>query len=150
MWVIVTNALWMVVGLAGGASLVVQASLNSGLRHRLDSVSWAGLVSYLGGTMAMIITLVVLRPPLPGLQARTIPTVWWLGGLFGAAYLAITIVLLPRIGAAALVALVVAGQVLFSLLCDRFGWFGLPVHQLDLRKAVGALFLVLGVVLVRS
>ena len=150
MWAMINNAAWMIVGLLGGASLVVQASLNSGLRHRLDSVAWAGFVSYLGGTVAMTLTIVAARVPLPAVQARTIPAVWWFGGFFGAAYLAIAIVLLPRIGAATLVAIVVAGQAIFSLLCDRFGWFGLTVHPLDVRRAAGALFLVLGVVLIRS
>jgi transporter family-2 protein len=58
-------------------------------------------------------------------------------------------VLLPRIGAATLIALVVAGQLLSSLLCDHFGWFGVPVHTLDAPRAAGALLLLAGVALIR-
>ena len=144
------TAFWMLLGLLGGASLVVQAILNSGLRERLQSVSWAGFVSYLGGTLAMLVVLAATRPPLPLAVARGIPPPWWLGGLFGAAYLAIAIVLLPRLGAATVVALVVAGQFTCSLLCDHFGWMGVPVHLLDVRRVVGALLIVGGVVLVRA
>jgi transporter family-2 protein len=146
---VVVNALWIALGLLGGASLVVQASLNSGLRERLQSIPWAGFVSYLGGTVAMAIALLAVRVPLRLEQARTVPVAWWLGGLFGAAYLAVSIVLLPRIGAATLIALIVAGQLSCSVLCDHFGWFGVPVHPLDLRRAMGAVLLVLGVVLIR-
>ena len=145
----ITTALWMLLGLLGGASLVVQASLNAGLRERLQSVSWAAFVSYLGGTLAMVITLAVGRVPLRVEQALTVPLAWWLGGFFGAAYLAIAIVLIPRVGAATLVALIVAGQLACSLLCDHFGWFGVPVHALDLRRAVGALLLIGGVLFIR-
>jgi transporter family-2 protein len=147
---IIATVLWMLLGLVGGASLVVQASLNAGLRERLQSVSWAGFVSYVGGTIAMAIALAVGRVPLRSEQALSVPLVWWLGGFFGAAYLAIAIVLIPRLGAATLVALVVAGQLAASLLCDHFGWLGVPVHALDLRRAAGALLLLGGVVLIRS
>jgi transporter family-2 protein len=82
-------------------------------------------------------------------HARTIPFSWWLGGFFGAAYLAIAIVILPRLGIAAVVALVVAGQLLCSLLFDHFGWLGVPVHPIDVRRTLGALFLVSGVALIR-
>lgn len=146
---VIATALWMLLGLLGGASLVVQASLNSGLRERLHSISWAAFVSYLGGTLATMIALAVGRVPLRVEQAATVPLVWWLGGLFGAAYLAIAIVLIPRVGAATLVALVVAGQLTCSLLCDHFGWFGVPVHALDFRRIVGALLLIGGVVFIR-
>lgn len=87
---------WMVLGLLGGAGLVVQASLIAGLRARLDSVAWAGLVSYLGGTLAMVIAILVARIAPPSLErASSIPLQWWIGGFFGAAYLAVAIVLLP-------------------------------------------------------
>jgi transporter family-2 protein len=146
---IIATSLWMLLGLLGGASLVVQASLNAGLRDRLQSVSWAGFVSYLGGTLAMVIALLVGRVPMRVEQAMTVPLAWWLGGFFGAAYLAIAIVLIPRVGAATLVGLIVAGQLGCSLLCDHFGWFGVPVHALDVRRAVGALLLIGGVLFIR-
>jgi len=147
---VIATVLWMLLGLVGGASLVVQASLNAGLRERLQSVSWAGFVSYLGGTVAMVIAIGVGRVPLRAEQALSAPLVWWLGGFFGAAYLAIAIVLIPRLGAATLVALVVAGQLVASLLCDHFGWLGVPVHALDVRRVAGALLLLGGVLLIRS
>lgn len=147
---IIATGVWMFLGLLGGASLVVQASLNAGLRERLQSVSWAGFVSYLGGTIAMVIALAIGRVPLRAEQTLSVPLVWWLGGFFGAAYLAIAIVLIPRVGAATLVALVVAGQLVASLVCDHFGWLGVPVHALDVRRIAGALMLLGGVMLVRG
>ena len=140
---------WLLLGLAGGASLVVQAALNAGLRARVGSVSWAGLISYLGGTVAMILALAVSRPAVPTMQMRDTPPLWWLGGFFGAAYLGVSIVLVPRLGAATVVALVVAGQLLTSLVVDQFGLMDLPTHPFTLSRAAGALLLIAGVVLIR-
>jgi bacterial/archaeal transporter family-2 protein len=142
---------WTVLGLLGGASLVVQASLIAGLRARLDSVVWAGLVSYLGGTAAMAAAILVARISPPSLpRTSAIPLQWWIGGFFGAAYLAVAILLLPRLGAATVVALVVAGQLLCSLLFDRFAILGVPYHPLTPGRLVGAILLVAGVALIRS
>jgi bacterial/archaeal transporter family-2 protein len=141
---------WTVLGLLGGASLVVQASLIAGLRARVDSVAWAGLVSYLGGTLAMVVAVAVSRVAPPSLaRASSIPLQWWIGGFFGAAYLAVAVVLLPRLGAATVVALVVAGQLGCSLLFDRFAVLGVPYHPLTPGRVLGAVLLVAGVALIR-
>ncbi|MGO8969133.1 MAG: DMT family transporter [Myxococcaceae bacterium] len=136
-------------GLAGGACLVVQASLNAGLRTHLGSVGWAGLISYVGGTLAMAVSLLVARVPLPIANARTAPGVWWLGGFFGAAYLGASIVLVPRVGAATAIALVVAGQLVCSLVLDQYGFLGVPQHSFSFTRALGALLLFGGVLLIR-
>jgi bacterial/archaeal transporter family-2 protein len=136
-------------GLAGGACLVVQASLNAGLRTQIDSVSWAGFISYVGGTLAMAIALLVVRVPLHLEKARAVPAVWWLGGLFGAAYLGASIVLVPRVGAATAIALIVAGQLACSLVLDNYGFLGVPQHPVTVVRALGALLLLGGVVLIR-
>ena len=73
----------------------------------------------------------------------------WTGGLFGAIYIAISILLLPRLGAATVIALIVAGQMIGSLAFDHFGLFGLPVHHITAPELPGALFLLVGAILVR-
>jgi transporter family-2 protein len=73
----------------------------------------------------------------------------WSGGFFGAVYIAISILLIPRLGAAMVIALIVAGQMLGSLAFDHFGILGLPVHSLTLTRLAGAALLVTGVVLIR-
>ncbi len=136
-------------GLAGGACLVVQASLNAGLRTQVDSVSWAGFISYVGGTLAMAMALLIVRVPLHLERARAVPAIWWLGGFFGAAYLGASIILVPRVGAATAIALVVAGQLICSLVLDNYGFLGVPQHSLTATRALGALLLLGGVVLIR-
>jgi bacterial/archaeal transporter family-2 protein len=143
------TVLLLLLGLAGGASLVIQAALNAGLRARLESVAWAGFVSYVGGTLAMICALVIGRAPVPVAQFQETPPIWLLGGFFGAAYLGVSIVLLPRLGAATVVALVVTGQLISSMVIDRFALLGVPHHPFGAGRALGALLLLAGVVLIR-
>jgi transporter family-2 protein len=133
-----------------GVSFVFQQAVNANLRTELGSTWWAGFVSYLGGTLAMFVVIVVLREP--WLTGPTISrTSWmsWTGGIFGAIYIAISILLLPRLGAALVVALIVLGQMLGALAFDHFALLGVPENPLSLPRLAGAALLVAGVVLVR-
>jgi transporter family-2 protein len=55
----------------------------------------------------------------------------------------------PRLGAATLVAALVAGQMVASLALDHFGWVGFTVHPIDPWRLLGAALIVGGVVLVQ-
>lgn len=133
-----------------GVSFVFQQAVNSNLRVEIGSPWWAGFVSYLGGTVAMLVMAVVLREPWP--TSETIHRSQWLswsGGIFGAIYIAVSILLLPRLGAATVIALLVAGQMIGSLAFDQFGLLGVPVHAVNTARMAGAVLLVAGVVLIR-
>ena len=135
---------------AAGVSFVVQASVNAKLRADLGSPSWAAFWSYLGGTLTMAIVLLVTRTPWIASTAFAKSAWWgWTGGFFGAVYIVISIVLLPRLGAATVVALIVVGQMLASVAFDNAGAFGLPRHPIDVPRVAGALLLVAGVFLIR-
>ncbi|ACK49392.1 protein of unknown function DUF606 [Methylocella silvestris BL2] len=138
----------LVVG--AGASLVLQQALNSNLRLELGSPWWAGLVSYLGGAFAMLAMVIARGDPLPMRNMAT-QTSWhsWTGGLFGAVFIGVAIFMVPRLGAATVVALIVVGQMLGSLIFDHFGFLGVPQHDANPVRLAGAAFLILGVVLIR-
>lgn len=73
----------------------------------------------------------------------------WIGGLFGAFFVAVGVIVTPKLGTAATFSTVVAGQVLVSLALDQWGWIGLPVHQLSPGRLAGAALLVIGVLMVQ-
>jgi bacterial/archaeal transporter family-2 protein len=58
--------------------------------------------------------------------------------------------LLPSLGAATLIALVVAGQMLTTITFDHFGLFGLTPHPVSLSRLAGAALLIAGVILIRD
>jgi transporter family-2 protein len=135
---------------AAGASFVIQQAVNANLRAEIGSPWWAGLVSYVGGSIAMLTMIVLLREPLLTFQiAARSSWLSWTGGIFGAIYIAISIILLPKLGAATVVALIVLGQMVGSLTFDHFGILGVPVHEVTLTRIAGAAFLLVGVILIR-
>jgi len=135
---------------AAGVSFVFQQAVNANLRTELGSAWWAGFVSYLGGTLAMFAVIVALREPwLTGSAITRSSWMSWTGGFFGAIYIAISILLLPRLGAALIVALIVLGQMLGALAFDHFALFGVPENPITVARLCGAALLVTGVVLIR-
>jgi transporter family-2 protein len=131
-------------GIVAGVSFVVQQSVNAKLRADLGSPSWAAFWSYVGGTLTMAIVLLVTRTPWIASSALAKSAWWgWTGGFFGAVYM------LPRLGAATVVALIVVGQMLASAAFDNAGAFGLARHPIDAARIAGAALLVVGVVLIR-
>jgi transporter family-2 protein len=136
--------------LAAGMSVVVQQILNANLRSELNSAVWSGFTSYLVGVLCMIAMAVVLREPIPsvGVMAR-IPWWAWSGGLFGAIFIGISILVAHQLGAVALIALLVSGQMVASIALDHFGWLGLAQRPLDLTRLIGVCLLIGGVVLIR-
>jgi len=140
----------MILAVAAGVSLVVQQALNANLRYALNSAAWSGFMSYLVGVICMAAFALALRDPIPSATvAARIPWWAWSGGLFGAIFIALAIFLIPKLGAATFIALLVAGQMFCSLAFDHFGLLGIPVHHASLVRLAGAAFLILGVVLIR-
>ena len=133
-----------------GVSIVIQQALNSNLRTELNSAAWSGFVSYSAGLACMALLVIALREPLPpvGVMAR-IPWWAWTGGVFGAIFIGLGIVLVPKLGAATFIALLVAGQMIGSVVFDHFGWLGLAQRPIDMSRVIGVLLLIAGVVLIR-
>jgi bacterial/archaeal transporter family-2 protein len=143
-WIGVIAAVMVSVG--AGVSFVIQQAVNADLRASIGSAAWAGFVSYLGGTVCMLVLAEVLREALPAMADIHRSQWWaWTGGFFGAVYIAISMFLVPRLGAAFFVALLVAGQMAASIAFDHFGALGLSEHPIELSRLIGAVLLVAGV-----
>lgn len=137
-------------GVGAGVSFITQSVLNAQLRVVLGSPIRSGFVSYAGGTIVM--ALIALGTRESWAYAHDfVRNQWllWTGGFFGSIYVIVAIVLLPRLGAATVFALLVSGQMLGSLFFDQFGLFGLAHRSIDLSRVAGALLLVVGVILIR-
>jgi transporter family-2 protein len=140
----------MILAVSAGISPVTQQALNANLRAALGSAAWSGFVSYLVGLVCMAALAPLLRDPVP-LAATAARISWfaWSGGLFGAIFIGLAIFLIPQLGAASFFVLLVAGQMLGSIVFDHFGLMGVPVHPVSMVRIAGAMLLVGGVVLIR-
>ena len=137
--------------IVAGASVALQQVLNANLRAQLGSPWWAGAVSYLVGFAAMLaVALVVPGPRLTGYIAGGNALISWSGGLFGAVFIAIAILMVPRLGAATTLALIVVGQTMAALIFDHFGILGLQQQSATPVRMAGTACLMLGVFLIRA
>ena len=97
----------------------------------------------------MLAIATALRAPWPsGAVAQSSHWLSWTGGLFGSIYVAVAILLIPRFGAAAVIALILAGQIVGALMFDQLGLLSIPTHPLTIARVVGAVLLVTGAALV--
>ncbi|UVK89730.1 DMT family transporter [Pseudomonas sp. B21-051] len=133
-----------------GAVVPFQSAINSNLARGLGHPLWATFASLLVSVLVLLPVILALRLPLPSLGFISKAPLWmWAGGAFGVCFVALAVMLLPKLGASGFVALALAGQVIASMLLDHFGLFGLVEKQLTLSRALGALLLIGGVVLIQ-
>jgi|SRR5690554_6951046 len=143
---------WLIGGIAAAAAvgvlLPLQALVNARLAQETTGALFASFVSFAVGTAMLALALVVTRTALPDLRALAVQPWWvWSGGLIGALYVLCATLLVPRLGAAGLICLVVAGQLTGSLLADHFGVLG-QVRPADAWRVLGAVLVAVGAVLV--
>ena len=138
----------MLLALALGCFLPVQASINAKLGGFLKAPLMAALVNFMVGGFVLLLVVLGTRTPNNLLLAvKEAPVYVWIGGLMGSIFVGSIIFLIPRLGAALSFSLIVCGQLVFSLILDHFGMFGVPVQPINWGRIAGV-FLILGGVLV--
>jgi bacterial/archaeal transporter family-2 protein len=135
---------------AGGVALPIQAGVNAQLAGRTGDPIRAATISFLVGALALSILAILPVRGWPGLTSMAqIPWWLWIGGLLGGMYVIFTIISAPKLGAATLVAAGVTGQAFASLILDNFGLAGFARHPISPGRLAGMVLLLLGLILVR-
>jgi len=141
---------YIVLALAAGFCLPTQAGINAQLNLFIRSPVIAAAVSFAVGTLGLIAYASILRIPLPAVSTLAGYPWWiWTGGFLGAFFVAATVVLVPKLGATSMLALIIAGQMFASMLLDHFGLIGYQVQPINVWKLLGVSFVVAGVMLIR-
>lgn len=142
--------LYMLFAVLAGAMMPTQAATNNKMAAVVGSPILAALISFLVGTVAIFAYTVATGTPIGNLvSAKNAPPIAWVGGLFGAFFVAATVMLVPRIGVALTFSLVIAGQMLVTLFIDHFGLLGIEVQRVSWQRVVGILLVTGGVILIR-
>jgi transporter family-2 protein len=139
----------VVLVLAAGGLIAMQAPTNAILARAGASPVLAALISFAVGTIALL-AVWLLSGNRPGSGAfANVRWYAWLGGLYGATYVAVAAYAAPRIGLASLITIGIAGQIAMALWLDQVGAFGLQREPINVGRIAGALLVIAGVVLVR-
>lgn len=148
-----SQTLFFLAALGVGAIWAVQPVVNAGLARRIGPVA-ASTISFTVGALILAALLsaswAVVRPSGQfSLQSlRGIPAVYFLGGFIGAAVVLGMTVLVRVLGAGALLAAAITGQLVMGALVDHFGLFGSTRVGLTLTRLVGIALLIAGANLV--
>ena len=135
---------------AAGAMLPFQFGINAVLARYVDGAARASLVSFVVGALALLVAVLLFFRGVPSAERAAAAPWWvWVGGLLGAFYVLGSVVTAPKLGAATLVALILAGQAAASLTVDHFGLVGFAENPITPGRLVGLALVALGVVLVR-
>ncbi|WP_088348349.1 MULTISPECIES: DMT family transporter [Rhodomicrobium] len=131
-----------------GFFLPLQGLLNARASVVLGGPLIGTLINFVGGTIMLVVLLLFTRTPWPtSAQFGQMPTLAWFMGLAGVFFVGQAAVTMPKLGAAAMIAVVVASQMFASILFDHFGILQ-PPHPVTLQKIAGAILLLAGVWLI--
>lgn len=136
--------------LLSGIALALEIGVNSQLQFFLGHPIQATLISVWVAGITLLIGSLFLDLNWPSIN-EVLQTEWWLwiGGILGAFYVFSTIFLAPKLGSSILISLVIAGQMMISLVLDHYGWLGFPQQSVNAWRILGAGFLLVGVVLIQ-
>lgn len=134
-----------------GLATACQPAINAKFAQYTPSRIYGGLLNFAVGLAVMIIVFAGFRTPLASAQEVGQAPWWsWIGGVLGAFFVTMSVILLPKMGAAVFVSLVVAGQLLGATVIDHFGLLDVAARQVTWGRALGVVLMIAGVVCIRK
>lgn len=132
----------ILIGLAGGIAIGLQNPMASMITQRLGIFESVFIV-HVGGAVIALIPILILGSKLS--QWRSVPWYALGAGFFGLVVIGSVSYMIPRIGIAAAITTIVAGQLLVGLALDHFGLLGAAVKPLELTRVIGIAVVLAGV-----
>ena len=133
-------ALATIAGLAGSVQVAVMGRFGDRIGV-FEALSFSTAVQL----VFSLLILVSVRSGIGGLHHVLKTPAWmWIGGLMGLTIVGSVTFAQPRIGAAATIGIVVAGQLAMGVVIDRFGLFGVEQIGISPARAVGIVLLGIG------
>ena len=143
------TAIPLLLALVAGILIAVQAPTNAILAKASGSPVVAAFISFFVGTVALGAIVAASSGRVFAPELRDVPWYAWVGGLYGAVFVAVAAFAAPRIGIGVLLTAAIAGQLLAALVLDHYGFFGLPRQPVNLTRIAGVTLVLAGAMLVR-
>ena len=133
----------ILIGLAGGAAVGLQSPLASLISQRLGIFESVFIV-HIGGAIVALLPLLFMSGGKLA-QWRSVPWYALGAGLFGLIVISAISYMIPRVGIAASITAIVAGQLLVGAILDHFGLLGASIRSLDVTRVLGMAVVLAGV-----
>lgn len=142
--------LYLLLSFLAGTFIAVQTALNTRLGKDLKNPTFVSVESCVIGAVALALYMACTRTALPKASLMAREPVWlWIGGVFGATYVLITVLATPKLSVATVTAVVIAGQMLVAVVLDHFAFLGLDRHPLNAGRIVAVVLFGIGAELLR-
>jgi bacterial/archaeal transporter family-2 protein len=146
------HALAVLATVLAGGFIALQAPINATLGRAVASPLAAASISFAVGTIALVAITLLLSGTFGAFGAvggvRGLGWVYLTGGLLGAVYVTTALITVRSLGAGAVTAATVTGQLATALVIDRFGVLGLAARPLSAARIVGVVLLLAGTFLI--
>jgi transporter family-2 protein len=133
----------IVLALFAGMCNGFQAPVNAALGRFVGVVESSCISFTVGALSLLVVALVAGQGSL--LRIGDAPPNLWIGGLLGAFYVTTALFVVPKIGAAVMIASVITGQMTAALIIDHIGLLGIPKNPIDLYRIAGLACLAVGI-----
>jgi transporter family-2 protein len=133
----------ILIGLAGGVAVGLQSPLASMISQRLGVFESVFIVHIGGAVLALIPILIYSGGKLA--QWRSLPWYALGAGIFGLVVIGAISYMIPRVGVAASITTIVAGQLLVGTILDHFGLLGAMSRSMDMTRVIGLVVVLVGV-----
>lgn len=138
-------AIGMLLAVFGGMLVCVQNTFNANVKQKVGAWSTTTLVLGLGFLASLIAGLMSNGPAL--FAVTGMETWYWFSGIIGVGVVLSVTQSVERLGPSYAISIVMVSQILFALLWDTLGWFGLEAIPFTWKTVVGIVFIVGGVLL---
>ena len=133
----------ILIGLVGGVAVGIQAPLSSMISQRLGVMESVFIV-HVGGAIAALIPLLYYGGGKLG-NWRNVPWYALCAGVFGLVVIFSMSYMIPRIGIATALIILLAGQLFIGTVLDHFGLLDAAARPLDLTRVFGLAVVLVGV-----
>ncbi len=130
-----------------GIFLAIQGGYNSQLSVLLKSPILASLCAFIASALyALLLVSFSIKEWPSTIQLAAVPRhLWFVGGLFSVMGISLYYFTIPRLGVSTMISLGLCGQLVFAVIAGHYGWFNLPVEPISVKRIIGILALLTGI-----
>jgi transporter family-2 protein len=132
----------VLIGLVSGVAVGLQSPLASMITQRLGMLESIFII-HIGGAILVAIPLIFLGGG-HLTDWRSLPWYALLAGSMGLIVVAGISFLIPRVGVASAIILIIAGQLLISSALDHYGLLGVQIRTMNVQRILGLVIVFLG------
>lgn len=140
----------LIMSVSVGIMVVIQGGINARLGLMLSNTLLATTIALITSAIITLTAFLLTARQYPTFdQLRSIPMHLFLGGVFSFSSLALFYYVIPRLGISTVVTFGLTGQIIFASIAAHYGWFGMPVELISIKKVIGIIIMITGVFLIK-